>query len=66
MHHQELRELMLTSKPFLKKLFVTKQFKTTKNILLESSNEELNVLINILFHITQGDIPIKKINYKAL
>lgn len=66
MKHLELRNLMLQNKPFLRALFESQQAKNTKKLLLESSEEQANLLIRILFFITQGEIPIKKQNFEIL
>lgn len=66
MHHSELRNLLLQNKQFLKDLYESEVKSNTKHLLLHSSNEQLNILLNILYYITQGEIPIKKHNYKAL
>lgn len=62
----EIRKLLLENKLFLKTLHECKSEKVTKTHLLKSTSDEANVLLHILFSITQGDIPIKKKDYVAL
>lgn len=66
MNENELRLLMIENKAFLKKIFLTKNLKTLKSLILSSSVNEIDLLLNILFCITDGRIPIKKVNFEIL
>lgn len=66
MNRNDLKLLMVQKKEFLKNLFLTKSTKALKSILLSAHLEDLDLLLNILFFITQGDIPIKKVNFQIL
>lgn len=66
MNHSELRLLMLHNKSFLKALFESKSVKAEKSVLIKSTIDEINVLLHVLFSITQGEIPIKKRDFQIL
>ena len=66
MNNQELQNYMKQHKSTLKILFKAKTNQQKKNILLNLSLIEVNVIFHILFYITQGVIPIKKHNYQIL
>ncbi len=66
MNHLELRQSILQNKHFLKAIFESQSNKTTKTLLLNSNKEEIDTLLQILFSITQGDIPIKRKNFEIL
>ncbi len=66
MNKDNLKKLMLKNKTFLRQLYSSASIKTKKAILLRSNLEQVDTLLNILFYITQGDIPIKKSSYDVL
>lgn len=65
-NHLELRKLMLENKTFLNALFISDSLIKAKKLLLKSSINEANVLLHVLFSITQGEIPLKKSNFEFI
>lgn len=57
---------MIQNRTFLKTLFESQSAKKSNAILINASIEEVNILLQILYSITQGDIPIKRKNYELL
>lgn len=53
-----LRHLFLKHKAFLRKVFLSKN-KETKELILEASDNEINILIKIVYLIIHEAIPIK-------
>lgn len=66
MNHLELRQLLIQNKSFLKAIYEAESIKQKKSLLLNSSIDEVNILLHILFSITQGNIPIKRENFELL
>lgn len=61
----KLREWMIKEKLFLKNLFLGNPLSNQKTLSF-ATNFQLNVLINVLFKIVRGQIPLKKISYEKL
>jgi hypothetical protein len=57
--HQKLRKRMLAHKDFLASLYRKKSGKANVSIIERSSRKERNVLLNILFCIAHGHIPLR-------
>jgi len=66
MNHLELRQLLIDNKPFLKNLYELSSMQQKKHFLLSSSEKECDVLLQILYAITQGEIPITKSKFEIL
>jgi len=66
MNHSKLRELLIENKSFLKNLYKLSSLAQKKQFLLSSSEIEIDVLLQVLYAITQGEIPINKSNFKIL
>lgn len=61
----KLREWMIKEKLFLKNLFLGNPLSNQRTLSF-ATPFQLNVLINVLYNIVQGRIPMKKINYEKL
>lgn len=66
MNKENLRALMLKHRVFLKQLYSIGTIKSKKSLLLKSNVEQVDTLLNVLFYITQGDIPIQRSNFNLL
>lgn len=66
MSKAELRQILLNNKDFFHSLIQSKSKAEKKSLLLKSSVEQVDTLIKILFHIVQGEIPLKKANFAVL
>ena len=51
---------MKQNKIYLKNIFDAQNVKETKKLIKSSSEEEANILLQILFCLTHGNIPLKK------
>jgi hypothetical protein len=58
--HQKLRKRMLTHKNFLSNLYKEKSAKANMTLIDRASRRERNVLLNILFCIAHGHIPLRR------
>lgn len=64
--HTELRKAMLQHKTFLKKLHDEKKGYANKRSIAKASEPERKVLLNVLYCICQGHVPIKKNHFTNL
>jgi hypothetical protein len=55
-----LRTLFLRHKVFLKKVLNSKRVSTTKNLIQEAQETQVNILLRILHLIIHGAIPVEK------
>ena len=58
--HEQLKNLMVRDKLFLKELYEGNDIEQKKQILNFASDSKLNTLIKFLHFLTNGDIKIKK------
>ncbi len=66
MNQDELRSLMIENKNFLKFLFESNSNQSKKEALTKCESTQLDLIINILFYIVQGEIPVKRTHYESL
>lgn len=61
----QLKQFMLRDKSFLKSLYLSNPL-SNKTTLSFSPRSQLITLIKVLFYITRGEIPLKKVHYEKL
>lgn len=66
MNKADLRNLMLNEKKLLKTLYEPALYKNKKQILMKSNENQLDVIIYILYFIVEGEIPLKKNHFETL
>ncbi len=66
MNKENLKKLMIENKLYLRSLFKENIYKKKKQILLLSDEKQIDLILNILFYVVQGDIPLKKIYFEKL
>ena len=64
--HEQLKNLMVRDKLFLKELYEGNDIEQKKRILNFASDSKLNTLIKFLHFLTNGDIKIKKENFESI
>lgn len=66
MGHEELRKSMLKEKSFLKQLYEEKKGYVNMRAIAKASEGQRRVLLNVLYCVSQGHIPIKKGHFHNL
>lgn len=61
----QLRQYMLRDKSFLKSLYLSNAL-SNKTTLAFSERAQLLTLIKVLFFLSRGEIPLKKVHYQKL
>jgi hypothetical protein len=57
---------MQDNKSYLKSLFEASSIEKVKQILRASSQDQANILLQVLFCLTHGRIPIKKLEFETI
>lgn len=66
MNKENLKTLMVENKVFLRSLFLEGSYLKKKKLLIQSEEKQADLILNLLFLVVQGEIPIKKIFFEKL